>query len=298
MARTLLPSSGILHGTQQTALHLDEVEDDEFDLRALPTQPSTAKADEERDEARMIRLRENHPKALAIKLADRLNTRLGLVWQMVDPFAVSWQPDYEEFQEPDGEMHKLRRVLLFHISAMVDVNECSLAFLDCSESAKRDYFKLLHSAVVRKAVELNGSLQSNISQLEVIFSMLHGEMLKHFEENGRKESGAALIYWKECNEKRGMISPVPFNMIARAALSKQASSAPAERLFSDLGRKEGNQSQSLLSSTLEMKEMIRAFVGNEIRDIRLGQNGLLHPKAQAFRRTVERVAREIRKSIM
>ena len=86
-------------------------------------------------------------------------------------------------------------------------------------------------------------------------------------------------------------------MLAKAVLSAQASSAPSERLFSDLGRKEGRQSQSMLSSTLEMSEIIRAFVRSE-----LSKSGktyinvhirITHPSADAFRNLSIIVAHDV-----
>ena len=83
-----------------------------------------------------------------------------------------------------------------------------------------------------------------------------------------------------------LISPIPFNRIAREMFSSQASSATAERILSDLGRLEGDQRQSLLSSTSEMIAIIRSFVLNELDANRRRQSDLLHPNAVAFRSIV------------
>ena len=78
------------------------------------------------------------------------------------------------------------------------------------------------------------------SQLEVIYGMLHDSMLCEIKENGRREPDRALQYWKDLNTNPGIVSPVPFNMVAKACLAAQASSASAERLLSDLGKIENN----------------------------------------------------------
>lgn len=72
-------------------------------------------------------------------------------------------------------------------------------------------------------------------------------------------------------------------------------SAIAERLFGDIDRREGDLAQSLLFSTLKMKELIRVLVGIELRDNRLGQSGLLDPKPQAFRGILDMVCVKILK---
>ena len=86
---------------------------------------------------------------------------------------------------------------------------------------------------------------------------------------------------------------MPFNQLARVALSSQSSSSYAERLFSDLGRQEGNQCQSLLSGTLEVTALTRTYVSNEMGALVIPQNSLLHPKASAFRRLVEVICSEV-----
>ena len=63
-----------------------------------------------------------------------------------------------------------------------------------------------------------------------------------------------------------MISPVPFNHVAKTVLAAQASSASSERMFSDLGKKGGNRCKSLVSETWEMAEVIRVFLQGKHRD--------------------------------
>ena len=100
--------------------------------------------------------------------------------------------------------------------------------------------------------------------LSVLFGLFHSEMRKTIRKNGRKNADEALRYWEASNSSQSFISPLPFNIIAKACLSSQASSASSERLFSDLGRLEGAFCQTLLSTTLQMKETIRLFVRAEL----------------------------------
>lgn len=73
-------------------------------------------------------------------------------------------------------MSEQRRVVLFHITAMIDVNECSLEFLGCAANEKEAHLKSLYGAVIREAIELNLALDAHVNGLEVVFGLLHQEM--------------------------------------------------------------------------------------------------------------------------
>lgn len=96
-----------------------------------------------------------------------------------------------------------------------------------------------------------------------------------------------------------MIIPLPWNTIAHTVLWAQASSASAERMFSDLGRIEGDQQRSLDPGTLEMSEIIRIPVPNELSKRSSPQFGasLIHPEAQSFRGFLDHMALEVSKQI-
>lgn len=80
------------------------------------------------------------------------------------------------------------------------------------------------------------------SSLPEIFRLLHKKMLGNRRSKRLREPSEALLYWEDLNERTDlMVSPRPFNMVARACLSSHASSAPAERLFSDLWKKKNRQ---------------------------------------------------------
>ena len=273
--------------------------DDNVGLKPHACIPSCAVADTERDEARKIRLRHPYARQLAQELAQSLKTRLGHIWKQVTEEAASWKPSkrpngiYGEILHPS--LHEPRRVLLYHVAAALDVNECQFEYIDPTPLSRDAYLKCLYRAVAREAVELDKGLHTLEEDLDTIFGMFHKQMLKYLAQKGRQEPSKTLQYWKEQNEKAAMISPVPFNTLARACLASQASSAAAERLFSDLGRMENRQSQSSLTSTLEMNELIRIFISNELSQIRLPQRGLLHPEASYFVRLVDKVAAEMQR---
>ena len=69
-----------------------------------------------------------------------------------------------------------------------------------------------------------------------LFRMFHRNMLARLDANGRREPAEALSVWKESNDGKALISPLPFNKIAGALLACQASLTPVERIFGDLGR--------------------------------------------------------------
>eukprot|EP00178_Gracilaria_changii_P018359 TRINITY_DN5240_c0_g1_i1.p1 TRINITY_DN5240_c0_g1~~TRINITY_DN5240_c0_g1_i1.p1 ORF type:complete len:324 (-),score=45.96 TRINITY_DN5240_c0_g1_i1:1162-2133(-) len=103
IAGDMLPSNSAAVEQPLGGALLDE-EDSILDVYALPCRPISANADRERDEARNIRLRETHPKALAIKLADRIQHRLGDLWKKVDVESAMWAPIDGEPTEPDRKI--------------------------------------------------------------------------------------------------------------------------------------------------------------------------------------------------
>lgn len=115
----------------------------------------------------------------------------------------------------------------------------------------------------------------------MMFKIFHDEIVDHVNENGRRDPEYALSYWKHMNENVGLVSPLSFNGIEKAALP--ASSAFAERVFGDLGRMEGIQRQSQLTSKLEMNEIIRRFVIRSVKHLVEVQKVLLHPVAVALK---------------
>ena len=56
---------------------------------------------------------------------------------------------------------------------------------------------------------------------------------------------------------------------------------------------EGRFCQSMLSSTVEMKEIIRPYVNLRLKDQYRPQNNTLHPEAAAFKSIVVEVAEKV-----
>lgn len=73
------------------------------------------------------------------------------------------------------------------------------------------------------------------------------------------------------------VSPKPYNTISRAALSSQASSSSAVRLFSELGAIEGRFWQPFLDCTFETTDTIRVYLKTHLKGNILLQKGALHP---------------------
>lgn len=104
---------------------------------------------------------------------------------------------------------------------------------------------------MREASELDEGLEIIQHNLPCLMEMMHKEVLSYVGREGKKEPNEALSFWKKINARTDdFFSPRPYKMVARACLASQASSAPAERLFSDLGKSQNNQAQALLSETL------------------------------------------------
>ena len=299
MAGSLQFKAGSIYDREADAIDELDVDDDNHNCCSL-TVPSLSSHCAARDAVRRgDRLRKSCAKDLAEKIAHRIKQRLGSLWEPVSPSVAQWRPvtplvgsehisDHEE--EPQAEMRGPRRILLFHIASILDVNECELEYLQCSQRDRESYMKVLYTAVSREAMEHEANSVFDIDQLSVVFGLLHKNMRRELQSTSRKEPETTLDYWRKCNSEVSAVSPLPFNKVIRAALSSQASSASAERLFSDLGRTEGRQRQTSLTSTLEMTELVRNYVNTELRGLQMPQTGLLHPRAFAFKRLARHVA--------
>ncbi|KAI0557019.1 hypothetical protein FGB62_357g02 [Gracilaria domingensis] len=259
---------------------------------ARPPVPSAARYDKERDNAMRIRLVKPAAEQLCRRLCDSLNLRLADIWPPASSTSAAWHLTSSLASDALSQslVRKERRVILFHLAAILEVIECELDFLGESESAREGYFSLLYYSLIGELRALDDTVSISGSSLQVLFELFHNEMRTSLKRDGRKESDEALHYWRRANECANLVSTVPFNMLARAFLASQASSAAAERLFSDLGRREGSQSQSLLSSTTEMCELVRVFVRNELCCMGKEQSGMLHPKGESFTKVVRRIA--------
>ena len=216
----------------------------------------------------------------------------------MDASAALWRPqsiaDADDGDETvDISLQKQRRTLLFHIAAVVDVNECQLECIDPSPLSRDANINVLCRAVVRESIELDNKLQPLSESLEPAFGILYSTMVCLLKSHGRREPSEALAFWKTEKDEYEFFSPKPFNTIARACFSYQASSAAAERLFSDVERWENNHPQSQHTAMLEMSELIRLSVMNELKTIKLPQTGMMHPTGAAFDRLADRLAREI-----
>lgn len=70
---------------------------------------------------------------------------------MIDEQSVIWNRHLEETDEdtnerPSKETSLSRRTLLFHIAALIDINECHLDFLDATAEEKGKYYSRLYRA--------------------------------------------------------------------------------------------------------------------------------------------------------
>lgn len=150
----------------------------------------------------------------------------------------------------------------------MDRNGCELDFLDLSVDARSSHLETLYKAVTYKPVKVNGNstrIEFSESELEVMYGLLHNQVKEFLNESERNKLSYGLQYWNIRSEEQVVVSPVSFDRVANAVFSSQVSSASAERLFSDLGRIEGRERQSLLRSSLEMINAIFIFVVGQLR---------------------------------
>ena len=83
-------------------------------------------------------------------------------------------------------MRAPRRILLFHLAAILDVNECELDFLQCSSQQHLDYIDNLYSAVARETVELGDYEGFSFKDLTNMFSIFHNRMRAELKKEGRR----------------------------------------------------------------------------------------------------------------
>ncbi|KAI0563687.1 hypothetical protein FGB62_35g07 [Gracilaria domingensis] len=227
------------------------------------------------------------------QLCSALESWLGHLWRPLPPSSLAFVPAH--LQSVSDVMHltteklKDRRVLLFHLAALLDVNECGLEILGDTQDERETHFRLLDEALARDVIMMDSSCRLSTASLATLYGRFHAHIRETLKVRGRNEPNEALTYWQNSNTSPGLVSPFPFNNVARAFLASQASFAAAERLFSNLGRREGTQCQSLLSRTLEMFEVIRGYVENELQSAADVQNGLLHSKAASFKRIARKI---------
>lgn len=91
-------------------------------------------------------------------------------------------------------MHEHRSVLLFHVSAILNVFECVLGFLEFENQEKKIHFYVPYDAIDRSAFRLDQDLESEKSNFRVVFGLLYRQMIHILNMNGRKEPLLATKY--------------------------------------------------------------------------------------------------------
>lgn len=160
------------------------------------------------------------------------------------------------------------RALLFHLAAMVDVNECALEWLPDAERAA--YYKKLFKAMALDKAQLDfastgkAAEDDEITTNEQLFSRVHAQLLESAGDI-RGDVDKALEWWSNAESNpRAHKAAIFFTESARAFLAMQASSASAERLLSAAGRVEDAMRHNQSAAVLEMTLVIRAFVKREL----------------------------------
>ena len=134
---------------------------------ARPSIPSISEHFKNRDAALGITLRSSHAKYLACKLAESLKDRLGNMWNVLSATSALWR--HEDDTDTPENIRAPQRTLLYHLAAVLDVNECNLEFLSCTEHERTDYYTLLIEVVAREAIELGGNDAFSADELQSFF---------------------------------------------------------------------------------------------------------------------------------
>jgi hypothetical protein len=236
-----------------------------WSTNTVPTRPrnSTAGDDKALLKARQRALSDSDARELAADIATALKQRVGHLWCKADDVIGKEADDgVQNFKEK-------RRALLFHLASMVDVNECALDWLAREE--REAYYKKLYKAMALDKAQLDYAASdrvataADIATNEQLFGRVHASLLASMGDS-RGNVDLALQWWRgvEANP-RGHKEAMFFTDSARAFLAMQASSASAERLFSDAGNiVEGAMRHNQSTATLEMNVVVRAFVKSEL----------------------------------
>lgn len=147
----------------------------------------------------------------------------------------------------------------------MDVNECALDWLPPAERAA--YYEQLWRALALNNAQLvfsAGGPAQTVDDIELAVALLKralANMRAHLIANSRQSVDAALTWWRtvEANPLSD-IDSARFVMTGRAFLAMPASSAAAERLFSDLGNIEDAKRHNQSVAVLDMMVMIRGWV--------------------------------------
>lgn len=151
----------------------------------FPSIPGTAENGKERDQVPAILIYKLPARQLASELANHINHRFGTPWKPVDAAVITWCPKDED--EPERFMRSPRRVLLFHLASILDINECKLEFIQLSEENNEWYYKSLCSTVAREALELGDTAKVSMEQLKTICFIFHSNMRKDLQKIRQRE---------------------------------------------------------------------------------------------------------------
>jgi len=218
--------------------------------------------------ARAQKLGFKEAKVLASKIADGITERLGHLYEQVpmDFFLL----DFDEMDEEEKKAHrKWRQAATYQMCALFDVNECVLEFVPAAERAA--YYKVLYAGVEKELPTLLRKYKEGRNYVSWIEGM-HNAVLRSHAHDGRGGPERPLLWWRELSKKGldeivdepDLVEAARLTDVARCFLSVQASSASAERMFSDAGHGNTHQRQSMPMYTLEMLLVIRAFVKRRV----------------------------------
>ena len=230
---------------------------------------------------------------LASYIADNLDTRLAYIYEPIE--SINVHKSWDDCTDIERKRHREeRRALIFHASALFDVNECSLDWFPMI-AEKSDYVKFLSYLIFEEISRMLGDEFDSSTHNTSNFLSIHKQMMSHLEGMGRKDPNYCLKWWSnvenatvpELLSSKLYLAPL-FTDGARAFLSIQSSSAQVERLFSVSENYEGARRHHGESAIQEMLFSIKSYV-TERSASSSGQTLFLSRKVQA----IEKIAQEI-----
>lgn len=105
----------------------------------------------------------------------------------------------------------------------MNVNECELKFIYGTKQERERKISIIYGTIASEFHELEESNNLREEELKTSFGIFYQYIRSSLCNHGRQGPSTAPKFWQDTNTNSTIISPVPFNNVANACLSSQAS---------------------------------------------------------------------------
>lgn len=275
----------LLFELQQTLVRL-AMDRANRDLAPLPARrKSSANGDAACDHARATLLLMPEARLFAVHVADKIQSRLGHIYRAVD----------DEFLEilltgsesDDNETAKKSEAVLMQAAAVFDINECDLCWLPAEQC------ETYTVELIKVVAHWSGAFEDEPAYAEeshfCLLKWANRTLCNQLCENGRRSVDECLRWWK-ADERWPSV-----HKIIRGLFSVPASSAAAERLFSNASSIEGTNRSRLDTDVMGKLLTIKAYCKQQLSEpsTMLGKPSTLSNAAQLLQQNWHDIAAKI-----